>query len=244
VPVVFPQFGPGVLPQHGFARNTLWTVGETSVLKASGDISQAFILEDSPATRAVYPHHFRLTLTVLLKPTALSMQLRIQNLNSDARPMSFTTLLHTYLRVDDINKTSVRGLKGRQYVDKVDGEKIKEETGDEIRFLEEIDRMYINGGAAPVSVRDGGNCELKLMTTGFSDYVVWNPSAGEKIKAMADMPDDGFETFVCVEAGSVCEPVTLEAGKEWTGVQGISLSLLPDTAAKVAEKQLAGSGKL
>ena len=26
IPIVFPQFGGGVLPQHGFARNSLWSL--------------------------------------------------------------------------------------------------------------------------------------------------------------------------------------------------------------------------
>ena len=30
IPHCFPQFGPGALPQHGFARNMDWSIASTS----------------------------------------------------------------------------------------------------------------------------------------------------------------------------------------------------------------------
>jgi glucose-6-phosphate 1-epimerase len=213
-------------------------------VKATGDISTTFHLDDTPTTRAAWPNHFQLTLTVLLKPTALSLQLRVQNLNSDGRPFSFTSLLHTYLLVDDITKTTVRGLQGRQYVDQVDGRRIKDKS-EAIIFREEVDRMYIDGGLSPVRVNDGGNCELMVKSTGFRDVVVWNPHV-EKTKTMADMPPDDWKRFVCVEPGSVIEPITLEAGKTWEGAMGVSIQMMPDSdvARTVAERTLATTGKL
>jgi glucose-6-phosphate 1-epimerase len=229
IPVVFPQFGPGVLPQHGFARNSTWALGETSVVKGSGDISQSFTLEDNPTTRAVWPMHFKLTLTVLLKPTAISMQLRVQNLNSDGRPFSFTSLLHTYLGVEDISRTTIRGLQNRTFVDQLDEGVLEAESSPMVNFdCGEVDRIYIDGGLSSVSVNDGGNCELVLKTTNFKDFVVWNPHVAKTAK-MADMPADDWKKFVCVEAGAINEPVTLQAGKTWEAAQGISIQMIPDS---------------
>lgn len=191
-------------------------------------MSAVFTLEDNPTTRAAWPNHFKLTLTVILKPTALSMQLRVANLNSDGRPFSFTTLLHTYLLVDDVTKTAVRGLQSRQYVDKVDGGRIKEDRTEAVIFREEVDRMYIDGAKEPARIHDGGNCEIMVKTTGFNDFVVWNPHV-KATAAMADMPDDDWKQFVCVEAGAVSEPVTIKAGETWEGAQGLSIMMLPDT---------------
>jgi len=39
--------------------------------------------------------------------------------SADEKPFEFTTLLHTYFRVPDVTKTTVSGLKGLTYVDKV-----------------------------------------------------------------------------------------------------------------------------
>ena len=56
IPLVFPQFGPGVLPQHGFARNTLWSFDGASLSSSSSssspDVVAKFSLSDTPATRA------------------------------------------------------------------------------------------------------------------------------------------------------------------------------------------------
>ena len=38
---------------------------------------------------------------------------------TDEKPFEFTTLLHTYFRVPDVTKTTVSGLTGLTYVDKV-----------------------------------------------------------------------------------------------------------------------------
>ena len=38
---------------------------------------------------------------------------------ADEKAFAFTTLLHTYLRVPDVTQTTVSGLKGLNYVDKV-----------------------------------------------------------------------------------------------------------------------------
>jgi len=242
IPIVFPQFGPGALPQHGFARNSVWTHGETSVIKSSGDISTTFTLRDSEATRSQWPHAFELTLTVLLKSTSLSMQLRVTNKNEDNKPFEFTSLLHTYLKVEHISKTTVRGLQGKSYVDQVDGNKLKEEKSESVIFQQEVDRKYRDVGNAPISVNDGGNCELQIKQTGFKDYVVWNPHI-EKTSRMSDLPPSGWEHFVCVEAGAVMEPITLQAGESWEGAQGISLLMLPELGSKLAENN-AAAGKL
>lgn len=38
---------------------------------------------------------------------------------ADEKAFAFTTLLHTYLQVPDVTQTTVSGLKGLNYVDKV-----------------------------------------------------------------------------------------------------------------------------
>jgi glucose-6-phosphate 1-epimerase len=234
---VFPQFGAGPLPQHGFARNSLWSLGETKVVQNTGDISSELFLEDSEATRAVWPHAFRLTLTVLLKPTSLSMQLRVENRNADGgKAFNFTTLLHTYLGVDSIEKTTVRGLHHAKFIDQLDGGAQKEQNDELLTFRGEVDRKYLNVNSA--RVLDGGNCEMVVKTTGFRDLVLWNPHV-KKTAGFADMPPEDWKKFVCVEAGVVHEPIELAAGATWEAAQGLSIALLPELQRTVAEQSLA-----
>jgi len=51
IPIVFPQFGGGPLPQHGFARNRKWRHGETQINATTGDATTHFHLEDDEETR-------------------------------------------------------------------------------------------------------------------------------------------------------------------------------------------------
>lgn len=48
-----------------------------------------------------------------------------------------------------------------------------------------------------------------------TDVVFWNPWT-EKARAIADLPDDAFNRFVCVEPGLVTEWVDLKPGEQLT----------------------------
>jgi len=220
IPVVFPQFGPGKLPQHGFARNRLWRHGETTVNKATGDVTSSFELTEDAETLAVWPHPFKLTLTVALKVNSLSQQLLIHNTGKDT--FEFTTLLHTYFKIDNITTTEVRGLKGLTYLDKPNNAAPTLESEDAVRFRGEVDRVYVEGGSREVRIGDEADAEWLIKTKGFSDFVVWNP-APEKAKGMGDLGEENWDKFICVEAGSVAKPVNLGPGESWEGSQGLSI---------------------
>ncbi|WP_298090333.1 aldose 1-epimerase family protein [uncultured Sphingomonas sp.] len=83
-PILFPVIGltqDGIridgrryaIPKHGFARHSLFTL-------VAHDATQAvFALEDSEATRTVYPYAFRLELTYRLDGATLVTEARIAN---------------------------------------------------------------------------------------------------------------------------------------------------------------------
>jgi D-hexose-6-phosphate mutarotase len=52
---------------------------------------------------------------------------------------------------------------------------------------------------------------------------------------MADFGDEEYKVMVCVEAGSVTEPITLAAAGVWTGAQGFSIRILDQQAAAAAK---------
>src|SRR5690349_3489687 len=86
VPVIFPQFGPGSITKHGFARTARWTLDA----HGTGDDGAPWarlVLRDDDATRATWPHAFALELVVRVG-AALSMTLRVAN-TGDA-PFAFT----------------------------------------------------------------------------------------------------------------------------------------------------------
>jgi len=85
-----------------------------------------------------------------------------------------------------------------------------------IRFEGELDRIY---AASPRSLRlRDGESTLHIEAEGFRDTVVWNPGA-TLAASMGDLGAGEHLRFVCVEAGTVVEPVTLAPGERWLGVQ-------------------------
>lgn len=215
VPVVFPQFaGMGPLPKHGFARTETWERVD------DGDRPGAvrLRLRDSERTRAVWPHAFLAELAVEVGDDWLSMALTIQNTGEDA--FELTAALHTYLRVGDVRRASIEGLRGLRY------RAGKQERVDEDRALTvggEVDRVYLDT-PPELRVRDPQNArDFLLHATGFADTVVWNPWE-EATAALTDMEDDEYVEMLCVEAAQVGAPVRLDAGTRWTGAQRIRVA--------------------
>ena len=112
IPLVFPVFGPppkdhatGQLPQHGFARNSVWEyLGKSSSesmstkaddsLKLDFGLSSAMLSEDM---KKKWPYDFALVYSVTLGKSKLEVQLHIQNKGEEA--FDFQCLFHSYFTV-------------------------------------------------------------------------------------------------------------------------------------------------
>jgi glucose-6-phosphate 1-epimerase len=221
VPVIFPQFsGLGPLPKHGFARTLPW-----ELLALSGDPDSAsaeFSLTDTEATRLIWPHPFQAKLTITIGGVRMALKLTIENTGND--PFSFTTALHTYLRVENILSTAIHGLQGLRYLDTVNRpapadwlEKVQ--TDPEVHFPGEVDRVYCSV-SQPLRVCEPGRV-TRVAAEGFTDAVIWNPGPA-KTARLADMEADGYRQMVCVEAAIASQPVTLQPGGSWQGAQVVS----------------------
>ncbi len=216
VPVIFPQFSNrGPLQRHGFVRNLPWQLAHAG---ADGDAAVACLrLTDDASTQAAWPHAFQLELLLRVSGDALDMTLHVRN--TGTTPLSFSAALHTYLQVARIDQVVLEGLESRDYLDSVTGQhRTQDATG--LRIAGEVDRIYFDA-PAPLQLREHGGTAprlLQLRQSGFEDVVVWNPGA-EKCAALADMPAEGFQQMVCIEAARIARPVTLVPGGDWRGTQ-------------------------
>ncbi|MCJ1422140.1 hypothetical protein MMC29_000019 [Sticta canariensis] len=119
MPHCFPQFGPGKIQQHGFARNCDWRIASTSADPQPDDRDPEveIVLTDNDFTRSMWPHAFKAAYSVSLHGEALRTELRV--INTGEQAFDFTTAVHSYLEVLHISKAKVRGLQGLKYLDKV-----------------------------------------------------------------------------------------------------------------------------
>ncbi|KAL7751417.1 hypothetical protein RI367_003277 [Sorochytrium milnesiophthora] len=241
IPLVFPQFGTvegSKLPQHGFARCSRWrhtgktedTAKKTLTATFGTAMSQphagSFPDKSFGATelgpddvdkslRDLWPHDFNLVYTITLGVNTLNTKFTVKNPSSN-KSIDFTCLLHTYFRIEDVEKLHITGLSGYPYTDKTRSLKTFTQSGD-LNVTEETDRIFADvkdgAGDHDIFITDG-NVRITVHKTGFKDVVVWNPWV-EKAKAMADFDDEGYKNMICVEVGNVAKNVTLQAGGQW-----------------------------
>ena len=213
IPVCWPQFAAlGDLPKHGFVRTRPWQVAA----ERCGDDYALLTLaiEDDEATRALWPHAFRLELTLMLEDDRIDLELSVSN--TGEAPFSFTGALHTYLRVTQVEDVALEGLYGHHYRDAANGDKVIRDSGTAVMVDAEIDRVYRD--VKRPQLLQAGNLSLGIQSQDFPDVVVWNPWV-DKCGALADMPADGWRHMLCVEAAVAETPVLVPAGEEWYGRQ-------------------------
>ena len=220
VPVIFPQFGEqGPGKRHGIARVLPWRLLSVTIEDGAAVARLALegrleIQDSQDAGAAAY----RLLLEVRLQGESLQLGLRIDNIGSAL--WSCQAALHTYLRVDALAQSGVDGLQECRFIDQTAGSIVATQAPARLDFSAEIDRIYPN---APLSLllRDGQR-RLGIAQQGFADTVLWNPGA-IKAAALTDLPAQGYQEFICIEAASITTRLSLNPGACWQAYQRLTV---------------------
>jgi glucose-6-phosphate 1-epimerase len=234
VPVCWPWFGKQGMPsgamQHGPVRNRLWNVAATST--GEGDdadqplsvtlVPTAASSPDDPLTR--YAATLQLSLRVELGRT-LTQTLTTRNLGDC--PFVLTQALHSYFAVADVTQVQINGLENRVYEDKLGGAQSVTHNGT-WQLDQACDRIYQQGTASTehhYTLADPlGRRQIHITTQGSQSVVVWNPGAAGAAQ-MADVPNDGWQHYVCIEAANAgADRITLPAGAQHTLTQTVALT--------------------
>ncbi len=202
IPVCWPWFGGHMSdptkPMHGIARILPWELLRADAQETR--VAMLFRLQSSDETRVLWPHDFTCHLGISFGKK-LEVSLMTQNTGSDA--MVITEALHTYLRVGDISKVTVSGLAEAKYLDTVGTPTMREGEAADITFDREVDRQYVSPSGVVVDDPAWGR-KLTINKLGSGTTVVWNPWI-EKSKRLADLPDEAYHDFLCVEAANAGE---------------------------------------
>lgn len=201
IPHCFPQFGPGAIQLHGFARNVDW---ELAGAAGGAAPSAQLVLTDNAYTKAMWPHSFRATYTVTLDGEDLLTELEVAN--TGAAAFEFTASLHSYFGVTDVETAAVRGLQGLEYYDRVADAKhptVHTELREAVTFRGPVDAVY---RGSPGSVRlDAGAGDVTIDSTNWPDVVVWTPWTAMEAC---------YQEFVCVENAQY-RPIKVAPGQTW-----------------------------
>jgi glucose-6-phosphate 1-epimerase len=208
VPICWPWFGP--MPGkslHGFVRTLLWQMRGAEV-DAAGQLVLRLGMVDDASTRAVWDHAFDLELQVTV---GASLRLALITRNTGAEPLSINQALHTYFCTADINQTTVQGLAGGSYIDKVQNFAVCQQSGD-VAFSAETDRIYTDTTADSLIQDAAAGRAIRIAKQGSATTVVWNPWS-EKEKGMVDMAPGEYQQMLCVETCNAGpDVVTIAAG--------------------------------
>lgn len=202
VPICAPWFGPhrgeekvGITyPNHGFARTSIWQKKDV-VVNQNNDIQISLLLNQSASSEEVFPHQFSMEIQFTLGD---ELTIEFSIVNNSSTLMNCEWALHSYFTIDNIEKTSVGGLDTYQYVDSANNKLIETLRGP-LYFKGEVDRYFIDGSTTqtikntpPINI-SGNNC---------NSVITWNPGA-QLAANMADIGEDLYQQFVCVERGAI-----------------------------------------
>jgi len=199
LPHCWPQFGPGDIQVHGFARNVDWAL---TGMKCDGDDATIeMTLTPNDYTKAMWDKEFKVTQTITVGGGEMKATMKV--INAGKESFDFTGSFHAYFAAD-IDAVSVGGLAGCKSLDRLANE--EGVVDGDVTIAGPVDSVYYDA-PAKLSLAVGGGNDVSISNSGgWKDAVVWSP--------WTDM-EACYKEFVCVEPAACGEPVTVPAGGEW-----------------------------
>ncbi|WP_434662756.1 D-hexose-6-phosphate mutarotase [Klebsiella sp. MISC125] len=195
VPVCWPWFTDlGGEPFHGFARVLPWRL--TALDNSSTSTSLTLTLNDTPQTRQLWDRTFQLEMTLTFTAEVCELLLTAHG------NFSFSAALHSYLSTPDIHTTHIHGV-GTQGYDTVAGQPLQN-LPSPLSISGEFGAICSQ--AEPQTELVTRERTLRLTHVNNSNVVVWNPWQ-QRAEQISDMPDDGWQKFVCLETAAIDRPL-------------------------------------
>ncbi len=228
IPVVFPWFRAKAddpkAPAHGFVRTREWQL-DSVISKEDGSVIAVFSTESDASTRLWWPPEFRLELRITI---GVTLGLELTTTNAGSAPLSFEEALHTYFQVGQVERVHVRGLNGVTYLDNVDQNQEKTQSGDLV-FTGTTDNAYLDTLSVTELIDPILRRTVRTEKENSRTTVVWNPWQ-QGAAPLSDLGEDEWRQMTCVEASNVLSSaVSLASGEEHT--MRATLSVTPERSA-------------
>ena len=207
IPLCWPRFGnlDRSLPQHGFARTSIFKLIEVKEINAS--LTEVHLqLKSNEETEKIWPFRFTLELVFEIGET---LSISMKTINHSPKEMFLTEAFHTYFHVSDIENISIDGLEDLVYIDTLTNERKRQKGSVEIH--QEIDRVYLET-LSPIILEDQKR-KIFIETKGCASTIVWNPWI-QKCSQMSAMEPNAYRGFVCIESANAFDnAVTVASNK-------------------------------
>lgn len=222
VPVCWPWFGSHPkdpkAPAHGYARIQNWDI--TSVSTAvTGETVIAMRLSHSDEFDTQFSIHADIAIEITIGEV-LSISITTSNTGQD--PIALTEALHAYFHVSDIHQVLINGLDQTAYVDLIDDNSLKTQSG-AIDFSAELGRVYLDTTTDCLIQDRVLSRTIRISKSGSHSTVVWNPWMDTASK-MDDLGAEGWRSMVCVEsANALSNIVNIKPGEKHSLIANYSV---------------------
>jgi glucose-6-phosphate 1-epimerase len=233
IPVCFPWFRAKVddttAPAHGFVRTKEWRLES---VKADGEsVVVVCSTEDDASTHRWWPYAFRLQHIISI---GRSLQLQLFVMNTGPTPFHFEEALHSYFRVSQAEKVSIRGLDQITYLDNIDGNRKKTQSADLI-LTAKTDNAYIDVHSAAELIDQTWRRIVRTEKENSAMTVVWNPWE-QGAALLNDLGNDEWQRFACVEASNILgSAIFLAPGQEHRMQATVSVVPMRESSIKQGE---------
>jgi glucose-6-phosphate 1-epimerase len=185
-----------------------WEVLETATLPSAETLIRLQLCS-SEETKAYWPHDFCAQLTVVV---GLTLKVTLKVTNTSSVGFDYSCALHSYFNLSSIDNLLIQGLQNTTYYDQLSSENGFQEE-ELLTVLGPTTRHYLDT-ESPVILEDSiFRRRILVEKEGSKVTTVWNPWE-ETCAKIEDLPDDGFETFVCVVAvNAFNNMISLSAGE-------------------------------
>jgi glucose-6-phosphate 1-epimerase len=201
-------------------RTKAWQL--ESIVESEAGVTVSMFTESDEHTRALWPGEFRLVHRVTFGAT---LRLELICTNTGATPLRFEEALHTYNRVADVERASVRGLDSVRFLDNTKSNKEKVQRGDVV-IASQTDNAYMDTNG-PIDLSDPNmRRRIRLTKDNSLTTVVWNPWR-EGAAGLHDLGDREWRQFLCVEASDILSAaINLAPGQEHRMAAVLSVEML------------------
>jgi len=222
IPICWPWFADHPTdsgqPAHGLVRNRMWEVLDTAVVEG-GQTQIRLGVSDNSQTREIWPHSFRLTVTVTI---GSQLKVDLVGVNTGDKTMVCGGALHAYFSVAAIDQVVIHGLDRCTYIDKVDALKRKQQEGP-VKITGLTDSVYLDTTDDCVIEDQSKSRRIRIAKSNSRSTVIWNPWS-DKAAGMSDFGDQEYLTMVCVETANAANDV-ISVGPGQTHHMGTRISI-------------------
>ncbi|MGB6138586.1 MAG: D-hexose-6-phosphate mutarotase [Shewanella sp.] len=210
IPVCWPWFGTHEnpeYPQHGFARNKIWSLESVNMRNQVVDL--VFTLPKSEFEQQYWPHNTEVKVLFTLSET---LSVSIVNTNLGDTHVNLTQALHSYFPIGDIHQLKATGFSHSKYIEF--GQGPITQSQDSVEFDRETDRVYTE--LAPLQTLHTPHGTILVSRENSQSAVLWNPWIDKSVR-LSRFKSDDYLTMVCLEAANVLEDnVKLAPGESHT----------------------------